>query len=58
MSLLAVTERSIDVWVGPWESCRHWIMGCGAVSTYAAGQKCESKSLVLQSCSADVKLGF
>ena len=30
MSLLAVSQRSIDVWVGPGESWIHWIMGCGA----------------------------
>ena len=29
-SLLAVSERSIDIWVGPGESWIHWIMGCGA----------------------------
>ena len=27
MSLLAVSQRSIDVWVGPGESWIHWIMG-------------------------------
>ena len=31
MSLPAVSQRSIDVWVGPGESWIHWIMGCGAV---------------------------
>ena len=30
MSLLAVSQRSIDVWVGPGESWIHWIMECGA----------------------------
>ena len=37
MSLLAVSQRSIDVWVGPGESWIHWTMGCGAVGTYAGG---------------------
>ena len=35
MSLLAVSQRSIDVWVGPGESWIHWIMGCGAAGTCA-----------------------
>ena len=30
MSLLAVSQRSTDVWVGPGESWIHWIMGCVA----------------------------
>ena len=37
MSLLAVSQRSTDVWVGPGESWIHWIMGCGAAGTYAGG---------------------
>jgi len=32
-SLLAVSERSIDVWVGPGESWIHWIMACGNANT-------------------------
>ena len=31
MSLLAVSQRLIDIWVRPGESWIHWIMGCGAV---------------------------
>ena len=42
MSLLAVSQRSIDVWVGPGESWIHWIMGCCAVGTCAGGRKSES----------------
>ena len=42
MSPLAVSKRSIDVWVGPRESWIYWIMGCGAISTCAGGQKSES----------------
>ena len=34
---LAVSQKSIDVWVRPGESWIHWIMGCGAVSTCAGG---------------------
>ena len=37
MSLLAVSQRSIDVCVGPAESWIHWIMACGAVGTCAGG---------------------
>ena len=37
MSLLAVSQRSIDVWVGPGDSWIHWIMGCGAAGTCAGG---------------------
>ena len=33
MSLLAVSQRSIDIWVGPGESWIYWIMGCGAAGT-------------------------
>ena len=35
MSPHVVSQRAIDVWVKPGESWIHWIMGCGAVSTYA-----------------------
>ena len=42
MSLLAVSERSTDIWVGPGESWIHWIMGCGAAGTCAGGRKSES----------------
>ena len=38
ISLLAVGERSIDIWVGPGESWIHWIMGCGAAGTGAGGR--------------------
>ena len=37
MSLLAVSQRSIDTWVRPGESWIHWIMGCGAVGTCERG---------------------
>ena len=30
MSLLAVSQRSTDIWVRPGESWIHWITGCGA----------------------------
>ena len=57
MSLLAVSQRSIDVCVGPGESWIHWIMGCGAVSAYAEGQKSASSGpWCFQSCSTDVRL--
>ena len=41
MSLPAVSQRSVDVWVGPGESWIHWIMGCGVAGT-CAGRKSES----------------
>ena len=41
MFLLTVSQRSIDIWVGPGESWNHWIMGCGALSTCAEGRKSE-----------------
>jgi len=47
MSLLAVSQRSTDVWVKPGDSCTHWIMGCGAVGTCVGGRKSEFRSLVL-----------
>ena len=47
MSLLAVSQRSIDVCVGPGESWIHWIMGCGVAGTYA-----EDKSPSLQDLGA------
>ena len=37
MSLLAVSQRSTDVWVRPGKSLIHWIMGCGAAGTCAGG---------------------
>ena len=47
-SLLAVSQRSIDVWIGPVESSIHCILGCGAVSTNAGRKKVRVfKSLVL-----------
>ena len=59
MSLLAVSQRSTDAWVGPGESWIHWIMGCGAVSICAGGRKSESSCpWCLQSCSMDVRLGL
>ena len=39
MSLLAVSHRSSDIWVGPGESWIHWVMGCGTAGTCAGGQK-------------------
>ena len=38
----AVSQRSIDVWVGHGESWIHLIMGCGAAGTCAGGRKSES----------------
>ena len=32
MSLHAVSQKSIDVWIGPGESWSHWFMEGGAVS--------------------------
>ena len=58
-SLLAVSQRSIDVWVGSGESWIHWIMGCGTAGTCAGGRKSESSgSWCFQSCSTDVRLGL
>ena len=58
MSLLAVSQRSIDVWVGPGESWIHWIIGCGAAGTCTGGQKSESSGpWCFQYYSTDVKLG-
>ena len=37
MSLLAVSQKLIDVWVGSGESWIHWIIGCGAVVTCKGG---------------------
>ena len=37
MSLLAMSQRSTDVWVGPGESWIHWIMGCGTARICAGG---------------------
>ena len=59
MSLLAVSQRSIDVWVGPGESWIHWIIGCGAAGTGAGGRKSESSGpWCFQACSMDVRLGL
>ena len=59
MSLLAVSQRSIDVWVGSGESWIHWIMGCGAAGSCARGRKSESSGpWCFQSCSMDVRLGL
>jgi len=59
MSLLAVSQRSIDVWVGPGESWIHWITGCGTVGTCAGERKSESSGpWCFQSCSMDVGLGL
>ena len=56
MSLLAVSQMSTDVWVGPGESWIHWITGCGAVGTCAGGQNSESSGpWCFQSCSMDVR---
>ena len=49
----------IDVWVRPGESLIHWVMGCGAVITYAGRRKSESLSpWGFQSCSMDARLGL
>ena len=59
MSLLTVSQRSIDVWVGPGESWIHWIMGCGPDGTCPGGLKSESSDpCCFQSCSMDVRLGL
>ena len=59
LSLLAVSSRSVDVWVGPGEAWIHWIMGCGAAGTCAGGRKSESSGpWCFQSCSMDVRLGL
>ena len=59
VSLLAVSQRSIDVWVRPGKSWIHLIMGCGAVRTCAGGRKSESSGpWCFQSCSIDVRLGL
>ena len=56
MSLLAVSQRSIDVWVRPGESWIHWIMGRGTVGTCARWRKSESScNCCLHSCSMDVR---
>ena len=48
MSPHVVSQRSIDVWIGPVESSIHCIMGCGAVGTSAGTKKVRVlKSLVL-----------
>ena len=58
MSLLAVSQRSINVWVWLGESWIHWIMGCGAAGT-CAGRKSESSGpWCFQSCSMAVRLGL
>ena len=59
MSLLAVSQRSTDIWVGPSESWIYWIMGCGAAGICAGGRKSESLGhWCSQSCSTDVRLGL
>ena len=59
MSLLAVSQRSTDVWVGPVESWIHWIMGCGAASTCAWGWKSKSSGpWYFLCCSVDLRLGL
>ena len=50
MSLLAVSQRSVDVWVGPGEPWIHWIMGCGAVDQPV--QEDENQSLQVLSVSS------
>ena len=58
-SVLAVSKRSIDVWVGPGESWIHWIMGSGAAGTCAGGRKSKfTGPWCFQSCSMDVRLGL
>jgi len=42
MSPLAMSQRSIDVWVGPRESWIHLIMGCDAVGTCAGRNLCRT----------------
>ena len=57
--LLAVSQRSLDSWVGPGESWIHWIMGCDAADTCAGGRKSESSGpWFFQSCSMEVRLGL
>ena len=59
MSLLLMSQRSVDIWVGPGESWIHLIMGCGAVGTCAGGRKSESWCPpCFQYCSTDVRLGL
>ena len=59
MSLLAVSQRSTDVWIGLGESWIHWIMGCGTAGTCAGGRKSESSGpWCFQSCSMYVRLGL
>ena len=56
MSLLAVSQRSTDVSVGPGESWIHWIMGCGVAGTCVGGRKSESSGpWCFQSCSMGVR---
>ena len=59
MSLHVVSQKSIDVWIGPGESWSHWFMEGGAVSTCAGGWKSESSGpWWFYSCSTDVRLGL
>ena len=59
MSLLAVSQRSTDILVGPGESWIHWTMECWGAGTYAGGRKSEfSGPWCFQSCSMDVRLGL
>ena len=54
-----LSQRSIEVWVGPGESWIYWIMGCGSAGTCAGGRKSESSGpWCFQSCSMDVRLGI
>ena len=56
ISLLIVSQRSIDGWIRLGESRIHWIMGRGAADTCAQGRKSESSGpWCFQSCSMDVR---
>ena len=47
MPLLAVSQRSLDIWVGPGESWIHWIIGCGTSVPVQGMQVRVFRSLVL-----------
>ena len=53
-----VSQRSIDVCVGPGDSWIHCIMGCGAVGTCAGWKSESSGHWCFQCCSTDVRLGL
>ena len=54
MSLLAMSQRSTGVCVGPGESWIHWIMGCGGAGTL---REDESPSLqVLDASSLAIRM--